>query len=122
MKMGLVWVLENHVRYRIRVLNVSLGIGTSGEAERMEELVELLVVELSSEGVSSCLLHPASRIAADARIAAAVLSPWFIMIHLVVFDCQTGMIPISCIYGNYCSIQFLCFQGCFLNNLKQSSR
>ena len=42
MKMGLVWVLENHVRYRIRVLNVSLGIGTSGEAERMEELVELL--------------------------------------------------------------------------------
>lgn len=39
---GLMWVLENHIRYHIRVLNVSLGIGTSGEMERMEELVELL--------------------------------------------------------------------------------
>lgn len=42
MSRGLMWVLENHVRYRIRVLNVSLGIGTSGEMERMEELVGLL--------------------------------------------------------------------------------
>lgn len=42
MKMGLDWVLENHRKYGIRILNVSLGIGTSGEAERMEELVELL--------------------------------------------------------------------------------
>lgn len=39
---GLLWVLENHTRYQIRVLNVSLGIGTSGAKEQMEELVELL--------------------------------------------------------------------------------
>jgi serine protease AprX len=39
---GLMWVLENRKRYQIRVLNVSLGIGTSGEMERMGELVELL--------------------------------------------------------------------------------
>ncbi len=39
---GLMWVLENHARYRIRILNVSLGIGTSGEMGRMEELVQLL--------------------------------------------------------------------------------
>lgn len=42
MRRGLIWVLENRTRYRIRVLNVSLGIGASGEAERMGELVELL--------------------------------------------------------------------------------
>lgn len=42
MRRGLTWVLENQARYRIRVLNVSLGIGTSGEVERMGELVELL--------------------------------------------------------------------------------
>ncbi len=39
---GLLWVLENHERYHIRVLNVSLGIGTSGDKEHMEELVEML--------------------------------------------------------------------------------
>lgn len=39
---GLMWVLENRKRYQIRVLNVSLGIGTSGDLERMGELVELL--------------------------------------------------------------------------------
>lgn len=42
MRRGLLWVMENRVRYQIRVLNVSLGIGTSGERERMHELIELL--------------------------------------------------------------------------------
>ncbi len=42
MRQGLSWVLDNQSRYQIRVLNVSLGIGKSGEMERMEELVELL--------------------------------------------------------------------------------
>ena len=39
---GLLWVLENRLRYRIRVLNISVGIGESGDRERMEELVGLL--------------------------------------------------------------------------------
>lgn len=39
---GLLWVLNNRLRYQIRVLNVSLGIGASGDKERMEELVGLL--------------------------------------------------------------------------------
>lgn len=39
---GLEWVLHNRARYRIRVLNVSLGIGTQNEKERMTELVDLL--------------------------------------------------------------------------------
>ena len=34
--------MDNCKRYQIRVLNVSLGIGTSGDLERMGELVELL--------------------------------------------------------------------------------
>ena len=42
MKQGLIWVMENRIRYRIRVLNISLGIGVGGEKERMHELVELL--------------------------------------------------------------------------------
>ena len=42
MRNGLLWVMENRVRYQIRVLNISLGIGTNGEKEQMRELVELL--------------------------------------------------------------------------------
>lgn len=39
---GLMWVLQNRMRYQIRVLNVSLGIGDSGEKDRMNELIGLL--------------------------------------------------------------------------------
>lgn len=39
---GLLWVLENRIRYRIRVLNISVGIGESGTKERMKELTDLL--------------------------------------------------------------------------------
>lgn len=39
---GLLWVLENRVRYHIRVLNISVGIGEDGDRERMEELTRLL--------------------------------------------------------------------------------
>lgn len=42
MRRGLLWVMKNRVRYQIRVLNVSLGIGTDGEKDRMHELTELL--------------------------------------------------------------------------------
>ena len=39
---GLLWVLENRLRYRIRVLNISVGIGESGTKEKMKELTDLL--------------------------------------------------------------------------------
>lgn len=39
---GLLWVLENRLRYQIRVLNISVGIGDSGGRGRMEELKGLL--------------------------------------------------------------------------------
>lgn len=42
MRRGLLWVMESRIRYKIRVLNISLGIGTSGEKDRMHELIELL--------------------------------------------------------------------------------
>ena len=42
MRRGLIWVMQNRIRHRIRVLNISLGIGTGGDKERMHELVELL--------------------------------------------------------------------------------
>ena len=42
MRQGLIWVMQNRLRYRIRVLNISLGIGTDGDKERMHELIELL--------------------------------------------------------------------------------
>lgn len=42
MHRGLLWVMQNRLRYQIRVLNISLGIGTGGERERMQELVDLL--------------------------------------------------------------------------------
>jgi serine protease AprX len=39
---GLVWVLENRERFRIRVLNISVGIGRDTSPERMQELLDLL--------------------------------------------------------------------------------
>lgn len=39
---GLLWVMENRLRYHIRVLNISVGIGESGDRDRMEELAGLL--------------------------------------------------------------------------------
>lgn len=39
---GLLWVLQNRIRHHIRVLNISVGIGSSGEKERMAELIGLL--------------------------------------------------------------------------------
>ncbi|MCI9066607.1 MAG: S8 family peptidase [Lachnospiraceae bacterium] len=42
MYQGLLWVMENRLRYRIRVLNISVGIGESGERDRMAELAGLL--------------------------------------------------------------------------------
>lgn len=50
MRRGLIWVMQNRVRHRIRVLNISLGIGTGGDRERMHELVELLD-EMWEQGV-----------------------------------------------------------------------
>lgn len=47
---GLLWVLKNRLRYQIRVLNISVGIGDSGERGRMEELRELLE-RVCEEGV-----------------------------------------------------------------------
>lgn len=39
---GLLWVLQNRIRYQIRVLNISVGIGSSSDKERMAELIGLL--------------------------------------------------------------------------------
>lgn len=39
---GLLWVLQNRIRYQIRVLNISVGIGQDGTGERMAELIGLL--------------------------------------------------------------------------------
>ncbi|MCH5256422.1 MAG: S8 family peptidase [Lachnospiraceae bacterium] len=39
---GLLWILQNRLRHRIRVLNISVGIGESGEEEKFKELVGLL--------------------------------------------------------------------------------
>lgn len=42
MYQGLLWVLNNRLRYHIRVLNISVGIGESPEKNKIEELVGLL--------------------------------------------------------------------------------
>ena len=42
MRRGLIWVMKNRVRHQIRVLYISLGIGTGGDMKDMHELVELL--------------------------------------------------------------------------------
>ena len=50
MRRGLLWVIENRLKYRIRVLNISLGLGANGDRERMCELTELLD-EIWNQGV-----------------------------------------------------------------------
>lgn len=47
---GLLWVLENRLRYQIRVLNISVGIGEDGDRARMDELSGLLDT-VSEQGV-----------------------------------------------------------------------
>ncbi len=39
---GLLWILENRLRYRIRILNISVGIGQSREEKHLDEVVGLL--------------------------------------------------------------------------------
>lgn len=39
---GLLWVLQNRIKYQIRVLNISVGIGQDGTEERVKELIGLL--------------------------------------------------------------------------------
>ena len=39
---GVEWVLENKDRYRIRVLNISIGIGHIENEEKMQELLEIV--------------------------------------------------------------------------------
>ncbi len=39
---GLLWVLANRIRYQIRVLNISVGIGQTKDRAKMAELIELL--------------------------------------------------------------------------------
>ena len=51
---GLLWVLENRIRYRIRVLNISVGIGESGTKERMKELTDLLESVCAQDVVVVC--------------------------------------------------------------------
>ncbi|MCM1087775.1 MAG: S8 family peptidase [Muribaculaceae bacterium] len=44
MHRGLLWVMRNRYRYHIGVLNISVGIGDSGEKNKLAELLELLEV------------------------------------------------------------------------------
>ncbi len=39
MRRGIDWILENRERYRIRILNISIGIGHIEKEERMQELI-----------------------------------------------------------------------------------
>lgn len=39
---GLLWVMQNRLRHHIRVLNISVGIGESGERKKLAELLGLL--------------------------------------------------------------------------------
>ncbi|MBQ6807379.1 MAG: S8 family peptidase [Lachnospiraceae bacterium] len=42
MYQGLLWVIKNRLHYRIRVLNISVGIGQNGERKKLEEVSGLL--------------------------------------------------------------------------------
>lgn len=42
MYQGLLWIMQNRLKYRIRILNISVGIGQNGEQKRLEEVAGLL--------------------------------------------------------------------------------
>lgn len=42
MYQGLLWIMQNRLKYRIRILNISVGIGQKGEQKKLEEVAGLL--------------------------------------------------------------------------------
>ena len=42
MYQGLLWIMQNRLKYRIRILNISVGIGQNGERKKLEEVAGLL--------------------------------------------------------------------------------
>lgn len=39
---GLEWIMNNRLRYHVKVLNISVGVGESGEKNKLVEILELL--------------------------------------------------------------------------------
>ncbi|NLL77260.1 MAG: S8 family peptidase [Clostridiales bacterium] len=54
MKKGIEWVLENREKYKIRVLNISIGIGHIDDKERMNELLRTVDAAWDSGIVVVC--------------------------------------------------------------------
>ena len=58
---GVEWVLENRNKYRIRVLNISIGIGHIENEERMQELLDIV-----DEDATTAVFIPAKVLCAKA--------------------------------------------------------
>ena len=80
---GLLWVLENRLRYRIRVLNISVGIGEDGDAARMEELTGLLETVCEQGVVVVCA-------AGNKGPGEGTLSPLGTSRRVITVGCQQG--------------------------------
>lgn len=80
---GLLWVLQNRLRYQIRVLNISVGIGESGGRERMEELKGLLERVCEQGVVVVCA-------AGNKGPAEGSLSPLGESSHVITVGCHEG--------------------------------
>lgn len=80
---GILWVLQNRLRYRIRVLNISVGIGESGKQERMKELIGLLEAVCEQDVVVVCA-------AGNKGPGEGSLSPLGESSHVITVGCHEG--------------------------------
>lgn len=80
---GLLWVLENRLRYRIRVLNISVGIGEDGDEARMEELSGLLETVCEQGVVVVCA-------AGNKGPGEGTLSPLGVSRRVITVGCHEG--------------------------------
>lgn len=83
MYQGLLWILNNRLRYHIRVLNISVGIGESSEKNKLDELVGLLEAVWKTGIVVVCA-------AGNAGPGSGTISPLGNIQRVITVGCHEG--------------------------------
>lgn len=83
MYQGLLWVLQNRLRFGIRIVNISIGIGQPKDPNRMEELIGLLEAVWNAGIVVVCA-------AGNAGPENATLSPLGRSRKVITVGCHEG--------------------------------
>ncbi len=83
MSKGLLWVINNRLHYHIRILNISVGIGESGEKKKFNELIGLIEAIWDSGIVVVCA-------AGNSGPQDATISPLGSSAKVITVGCHEG--------------------------------